>query len=283
MRISSLNLDQDILKIIQNEPSSNWVKTIDNQDKSGKKLLTFLKSLIASRRDDQEICTLANQTVQKLSGRKLDDDLQKKFKKTAEKASHLGTNFLKPLDKSYIPETVAISKKAIGGDSKKEVHIYKNAIEKRYERWKKSGTSRDFDDWVKAYASDSEKKKMRKNCVKYLTETESKKYVVEFDHKKIKQNGHTVQDGDYIYVLDSKIHSLFIGKKVQGEFHHSSFTGGKPVACAGHMKLKDGKIQSINLNSGHYKPTKQQGENLITYLSDSSRLGFKAKSLTFSS
>ncbi len=38
--------------------------------------------------------------------------------------------------------------------------------------------------------------------------------------------------------------------------HHSSFLGGAPVAAAGLMVVKDGYIQSITNDSGHYSPNK---------------------------
>jgi hypothetical protein len=37
-------------------------------------------------------------------------------------------------------------------------------------------------------------------------------------------------------------------------FHHSSFLEGRDVACAGEIEAVQGKILSINNNSGHYRP-----------------------------
>jgi len=36
--------------------------------------------------------------------------------------------------------------------------------------------------------------------------------------------------------------------------HHSSFLAGRPVAAAGTLFIKDGKIVSIDNASGHYRP-----------------------------
>jgi len=42
-----------------------------------------------------------------------------------------------------------------------------------------------------------------------------------------------------------------------GTFHHSSFLSGRPVLCAGEIKLEEGVIKHIDNASGHYKPTTQ--------------------------
>jgi hypothetical protein len=38
-------------------------------------------------------------------------------------------------------------------------------------------------------------------------------------------------------------------------FHHSTFTGGKGVVCAGEWIVKNGRLLKISGNSGHYRPT----------------------------
>ena len=35
-------------------------------------------------------------------------------------------------------------------------------------------------------------------------------------------------------------------------FHHSSFTSGKKVKCAGMIRVDGGKVTKISNNSGHY-------------------------------
>ncbi len=36
--------------------------------------------------------------------------------------------------------------------------------------------------------------------------------------------------------------------------HHTSFLAGAPVACAGRLKVKDGVLEKVDNNSGHYAP-----------------------------
>lgn len=40
-----------------------------------------------------------------------------------------------------------------------------------------------------------------------------------------------------------------------GQFHHSTFSGGKKVRCAGTWVAKNGKLTRMDNNSGHYQPT----------------------------
>jgi len=42
-----------------------------------------------------------------------------------------------------------------------------------------------------------------------------------------------------------------------GTFHHSSFLSGKPVLCAGELRVQNGRIVHIDNLSGHYLPTTQ--------------------------
>jgi len=60
--------------------------------------------------------------------------------------------------------------------------------------------------------------------------------------------------GKYIYVINSK-GEMFVGEPEIFKFHHSSFTSGGFVLCAGEIKVNNGTIELINNNSGHYKPT----------------------------
>jgi len=71
----------------------------------------------------------------------------------------------------------------------------------------------------------------------------------------------------YIWVLDR--HGELFSCPRRGEIsnseignHHSFFSKkdgfGKPIACGGYFKVKEGKIIEIDSHSGHYKPTKDQ-------------------------
>jgi len=58
-----------------------------------------------------------------------------------------------------------------------------------------------------------------------------------------------------IFVMDEEGRFFFKENAIEGEFHHSSFLSGKPVAGAGEFIFKDGKLTAITDRSGHYRPT----------------------------
>ncbi|MQA81099.1 MAG: hypothetical protein GEV10_21885 [Streptosporangiales bacterium] len=60
--------------------------------------------------------------------------------------------------------------------------------------------------------------------------------------------------GEAIYAMD-KYGNLYASKTHEvGKLHHSSFLGGKPVAGAGELTVRNGKAIYINRRSGHYWP-----------------------------
>ncbi len=64
--------------------------------------------------------------------------------------------------------------------------------------------------------------------------------------------------GETIYVIDTDknfyvFHNL-VPKDIEGGIQHSSLLMGKPVLCAGTIKVKQGKLSYIDIGSGHYKP-----------------------------
>jgi hypothetical protein len=48
---------------------------------------------------------------------------------------------------------------------------------------------------------------------------------------------------------------IYVGDPKAGKFHHSTFMSGKPVLCAGEIRLTAGKITYISNESGHYRPS----------------------------
>lgn len=58
-----------------------------------------------------------------------------------------------------------------------------------------------------------------------------------------------------IFVMDDEGRFFFKENAIEGEFHHSSYLAGKPVAGAGEFIFKDGKLTAITDRSGHYRPT----------------------------
>lgn len=96
--------------------------------------------------------------------------------------------------------------------------------------------------------------------VNYLTPAERMKRQITFkDGKAYDSDGSLFDTGDAyggraIFVMDE--HGAFYVEKFPevGEFHHSSFLAGKPVAAAGEIEATEGVITAISDQSGHYKP-----------------------------
>lgn len=53
-------------------------------------------------------------------------------------------------------------------------------------------------------------------------------------------------------------HALDQSLPMQERFHHSSFHGGKDVAGAGELQVRDGQIELVSDTSGHYQPGSKQ-------------------------
>jgi hypothetical protein len=60
--------------------------------------------------------------------------------------------------------------------------------------------------------------------------------------------------GRAIYVIDMKGEIYVALKPSDGYIHHSTLTGGRPVLAAGQIVLREGKVEVIDLASGHYRP-----------------------------
>lgn len=60
----------------------------------------------------------------------------------------------------------------------------------------------------------------------------------------------------YIYIMD-KEGNFYIGRQVVNHFHHSSFFGGEPIAAAGQIRVRNGKLTYIDNQSGHYTPNQE--------------------------
>eukprot|EP00931_Biecheleriopsis_adriatica_P061571 TRINITY_DN37026_c0_g1_i1.p1 TRINITY_DN37026_c0_g1~~TRINITY_DN37026_c0_g1_i1.p1 ORF type:complete len:436 (+),score=74.35 TRINITY_DN37026_c0_g1_i1:74-1309(+) len=71
-----------------------------------------------------------------------------------------------------------------------------------------------------------------------------------------------LKDTKGMFVLDA-FGQLYMGSKVRGMFHHSSFIRGHCVKVAGVCTIKDGKMKMLAPHSGHYQPSQQQVDRMI--------------------
>lgn len=160
-------------------------------------------------------------------------------------------------------------------------HRYGTRLAPYYQAWLKSGTNQNFFRWLDKGEGKSldlaqeghPREKLLSSKVQYLTGAGKNDYQIDF------RNGvlYWLSSGElvnacgthtcaldlrfrffgrpmkYIFVID--LHDrLYVGKKVKGRFHHSSFLGARPVRSAGSIIIKKGKLLAVNASSGHYKP-----------------------------
>lgn len=112
--------------------------------------------------------------------------------------------------------------------------------------------------------------------VKYLTDDEREECKLEIIDGKFYQNGKPYNTdtpegsfaGDAIYVMSENGVIFCYTNYATGKFHHSSFFQGGTVACAGHLVIKDGELESINNVSGHYHPDIEHLEQMISELKE---------------
>ena len=114
--------------------------------------------------------------------------------------------------------------------------------------------------------------------VSYLDATEREAYKLTIRDGKLYQNDvpfDTSQvlskniQGEVAFVITADGEFLAAPHK-GGEFHHSSFMSGERVVAAGMMKVVDGKIITMDNNSGHYKP---QEHNMVQGLNTVPNIG----------
>lgn len=109
---------------------------------------------------------------------------------------------------------------------------------------------------------------IRPKEVVYLKRDVLANMVVTFNQGKPKIAGHYLKDGAYLFVLD-KDDNFFImmkGSKRKWKIGHTSFSHGKPVKCAGMVKIIDEVIREVKLHSGHYAPKPRAGLPLLAFL-----------------
>lgn len=69
----------------------------------------------------------------------------------------------------------------------------------------------------------------------------------------------------YAYVW-TKDNLLFCAPHLAGSFHHSSFTGGSKIKCAGMIRFINGRVTMVTNDSGHYKPGVEHLRSFVRFL-----------------
>lgn len=82
-------------------------------------------------------------------------------------------------------------------------------------------------------------------------------------------SGSNIQSGVCIFAadVDGTVYTNNPAFTLYSDMHHSSFLKGRPVMCAGTLRVSNGQITEITLLSGHYKPNKKELLNFLNHLS----------------
>ncbi|MFE3797543.1 hypothetical protein [Nocardia tengchongensis] len=76
----------------------------------------------------------------------------------------------------------------------------------------------------------------------------------------------TPRGGRAIFVMDSSGDIYSSPHHILGQFHHSSFLSGAPVAAAGELSAKSGRLHLISDHSTHYRPPRRFTRQLLDSL-----------------
>ena len=97
-----------------------------------------------------------------------------------------------------------------------------------------------------------------------------------YDTSATPKDGRNLAGGMDAYVW-SKDGLIFAAPHAPGQLHHSSFTSGNKVKCAGFIGVKQGKVVSANNDSGHYLPPPAYLRDFVSFLHKQDVLDPKAE------
>ncbi|XP_038878273.1 IQ domain-containing protein IQM2-like isoform X2 [Benincasa hispida] len=161
-------------------------------------------------------------------------------------------------------------------------HRYGQNLQFYYDKWLHSQSEQPFFYWLDIgegkgvdLVEECPRVKLQQQCIKYLGPLERTAYEVVVEDGKFiyKQSGellHTMRvdkHEKWIFVLSTS-KALYVGKKMKGKFHHSSFLAGGATLAAGRLALENGILQAVWPHSGHYRPTEENFHEFISFLAE---------------
>lgn len=69
-----------------------------------------------------------------------------------------------------------------------------------------------------------------------------------------------------LFVMDPHGNFYVSLRRVVSRIHHSTLSGGGPVAAAGELRVRDGQLLTLNDHSGHYPPTHSANQSAVAEL-----------------
>lgn len=107
-------------------------------------------------------------------------------------------------------------------------------------------------------------------AVHYFSSSEKSKYeiIVEEGRLKEKCTGKLLncykKEEEHLFIIDLE-KKLYV-TKASKEIRHTSLSYGKPVLAAGNLVVRQGIIYRLGLESGHYQPNTDDGQQLLNIL-----------------
>ncbi|XP_042053732.1 IQ domain-containing protein IQM6-like [Salvia splendens] len=158
-------------------------------------------------------------------------------------------------------------------------HRYGHNLQFYYIRWLQCESRQPFFYWLdvgegwNVNVERCPRAKLQQQCIKYLGPAERSSYEVMISDGKFvyKESGKLLdtkeagEDVKWIFVL-SALKVLYVGQKRKGGFQHSSFLAGGATLSAGRLVVQNGILKAVWPYSGHYLPTEENFEALMTFL-----------------
>uniref|UniRef100_A0A804ILS9 Calmodulin binding protein n=1 Tax=Musa acuminata subsp. malaccensis TaxID=214687 RepID=A0A804ILS9_MUSAM len=163
-------------------------------------------------------------------------------------------------------------------------HRYGHNLQFYYDRWLQCDSMQPFFYWLDVGEGKEvnleercTRSKLQQQCIKYLGPKEREAYEVivedgKFMYRQSRQlldtsNGQ--KDAKWIFVLSTS-KKLYVGQKRKGKFQHSSFLAGGATSAAGRLVVEDGVLKAVWPHSGHYRPTEENFQELMSFLEENS-------------
>lgn len=155
-------------------------------------------------------------------------------------------------------------------------HRYGHSLHIYYEEWCKADAGQPFFYWLdvgdgkEVDLKECPRLKLRQQCIKYLgpQEREHYEYIVvegKIMHRQTQLLLDTNNGAKWIFVT-STCNRLYVGEKMKGKFHHSSFLAGGATLAAGRLDVENGTLKTISPYSGHYRPTEETLNSFLSFL-----------------
>lgn len=162
-------------------------------------------------------------------------------------------------------------------------HRYGHNLHFYYAKWLQSQSREPFFYWLDIgegkevnLVEKCPRWKLQQQCIKYLGPMERKAYEVAVEGGQLFYKGsRELVDTDtssdphakWIFVLSTS-KTLYVGKKKKGTFQHSSFLAGGATSAAGRLVVENGILKAVWPHSGHYRPTPENFQEFISFLTD---------------